>query len=175
MAAAQNGPPPSSRDAWAGAAERLSVAAAASSSRRLRSATGRNLPPRSVSVTLRVVRSNRRKPSWVSSSRTSKLIPDCVMKSCSAAREKLWCRAVSTKALSCREVIFIANGDESLYWGWYSPRDQSYLAQKKPGDVSLRRGGVPRKQKPDAASQYHRRPVESIHEHWSSIQRRRFT
>jgi hypothetical protein len=34
------------------------------------------------------------------------------MNSCSAAREKLWCRAVRTKAFSCREVIFISNGDE---------------------------------------------------------------
>ena len=29
-----------------------------------------------------------------------------------AAREKLWCRAVSTKALSCREEIFMAIGSE---------------------------------------------------------------
>jgi len=96
----------------AAAAERLRFAAAASSSRRLRSAIGRNCDPNAVSATLRVVRSNRRTPSCVSSSRTRTLIPDCVMKSCSAAREKLWCLAVRTKAFSCREVIFISNGDE---------------------------------------------------------------
>jgi hypothetical protein len=37
-----------------------------------------------------------------------------VMKSASAAREKLWCFAVRTKALSCRDVIFIARRDESM-------------------------------------------------------------
>ena len=72
------------------AAERPMVEAADSSSSRLRSAIGRKREPCSVSTTLRVVRSNRRKPSCSSSSRTSTLIPDCVMKSWSAAREKLW-------------------------------------------------------------------------------------
>jgi hypothetical protein len=96
------------------AAARERCSAAVSRSRRLRSATGRNFAPGSVSITLRVVRSNRRKPSCVSSSRTSTLIPDCVMKSSSAAREKLWCRAVSTKAFNWRVVIFMANAYESM-------------------------------------------------------------
>jgi hypothetical protein len=38
------------------------------------------------------------------------------MNSCSAAREKLWCLAVSTKAFNWREVIFILDGDE-----WINP------------------------------------------------------
>src|SRR6185503_119666 len=114
--AAGNGAAPTIRQSPAAAAERLRLAAASSRSRRLRSATGRNCEPNSVSDTRRVVRSNRRTPSWVSSSRTRTLIPDWVMNRCSAAREKLWCLAVSTKAFNCREVIFILDGDE-----WINP------------------------------------------------------
>src|SRR5207237_9280229 len=88
--AARNGAAPSEGEPFAAEAERPMLAAAVSSSSRLRSAIGRKFEPNSVSVTLRVVRSNNRNPSCDSSSRTSTLIPDWVMKSCSAAREKLW-------------------------------------------------------------------------------------
>src|SRR6267142_1958473 len=134
ISAATNGVAPRASTPLSAEAERPMFAAACSSSTRLRSAIGRKLEPNLVSVTLRVVRSKSRKPSCSSSSRTSTLIPDCVMKSWSAAREKLWYRAVSRKALSCREVIFIAQRDELMSKPnkyCRSPRVKSYQVNRE--------------------------------------------
>src|SRR5690348_1143711 len=102
--AESNGGAPTVNDCPASSAECPIRAVAASRSARHLWATRKKSLPYAVGATCRVVRSNNRNPSCVSSSRIVTLRPEGVMNNASAAREKLRCRATKRKARSCLEV-----------------------------------------------------------------------
>lgn len=62
----------------------------------------------------RVVRSNRRAPTWSSSSLTSMLMPEGDRCTCSAALAKLCRRVTSRKAWSWRVLTFISFDEEFI-------------------------------------------------------------
>ncbi len=77
-------------------------------------ASGRISAPARVSFSIRVWRSNRRRPRLVSSSRTSVLTDDCERPSLSAARVKCSASATAMNARSWRSVTFMCMGDEFI-------------------------------------------------------------